>query len=81
MRTSPPPSFGMNRDACEEFRGHPCFDRTARFCELYDGPAFDPKGEILPLAHFEPMVRRVLAAPRQTIYTALTDAPAVASVG
>ena len=62
---------GMDRDARERFRGHEWFDRTARFCELYDGPAFDPKGEILPLEHFEPMVRRVLAAPRQTIYTAL----------
>jgi predicted HD phosphohydrolase len=67
--------LGMNRDAREEFRGHPWFDRTARFCELYDGPAFDPRRETLPLEHFEPMVRRVLAAPRQTIYAAGTKAP------
>jgi predicted HD phosphohydrolase len=65
--------LGMNRDAREEFRGHPWFDRTARFCELYDGPAFDPRRETLPLEHFEPMVRRVFAAPRQTLYTAFTD--------
>jgi len=66
--------LGMDRDAREQFRGHPWFDRTARFCELYDGPAFDPQGEMLALEHFEPMVRRVLAAPRQTIYSAAADA-------
>ncbi len=65
--------LGMNRDAREEFRGHEWFDRTARFCELYDGPAFDPKGETLPLEYFEPMVRRVFTSPRQTLYTAFVD--------
>jgi len=60
---------GMNRDAREQFRGHRWFDRTARFCELYDAPAFDPKAETLPLEHFEPLVRRFFAAPRQTMFT------------
>src|SRR3954453_19432187 len=41
--------LGMDRDAREQFRGHPSFERTALFCERYDGPAFDPNGEILPL--------------------------------
>src|SRR5712671_6713165 len=40
--------LGMDRDAREQFRGHQWFERTALFCERYDGPAFDPKGEILP---------------------------------
>lgn len=62
--------LGMDRNAREQFRGHPWFERTALFCERYDGPAFDPKAEILPLDCFEPMVRRVLAAPRPTIYAA-----------
>ena len=60
--------LGMDRDARERFRGHPWFDRTAEFCALYDGPAFDPKGETLPLAFFEPMVRRVCAFPKRSIY-------------
>src|SRR4051795_6738981 len=47
---------GMNRDMREGFRGHPHFDYTAEFCAKYDGPAFDPKGEVKPLAFFEPMV-------------------------
>ncbi len=58
----------MDRHIREQFRGHPYFERTAEFCELYDNPAFDPKKETLPLAEFEPMVRRVFARPRNTIY-------------
>ena len=52
----------------EQFRGHPCFERTAQFCERYDSPAFDPSRETLPLEAFEPMVRRLFAAPRRSIY-------------
>ena len=60
---------GMNRDLREQFRGHPAFERTAEFCAKYDGPAFDPKGEALPLQFFEPMLRRVFAQPKNSIYT------------
>jgi predicted HD phosphohydrolase len=56
--------LGMDRNARETFRGHPCFERTALFCERYDGPAFDPKVDTMPLHAFEPMLRRVFAAPR-----------------
>jgi predicted HD phosphohydrolase len=63
--------IGMDRDMREQFRGHPSFERTALFCERYDGPAFDPKGEMLPLDAFVPMVRRVFAAPKRTLYATL----------
>jgi predicted HD phosphohydrolase len=63
--------LGMNRDMREQFRGHACFERTAEFCAKYDGPAFDAAGEILPLDFFEPMLRRLMAQPRNTIYTAM----------
>jgi predicted HD phosphohydrolase len=63
--------LGMDRNLRDKFRGHPCFERTARFCELYDAPAFDPAGETLPLEVFEPMVRRLFAAPRRTLYAEL----------
>ncbi len=33
--------LGMDRDMREQFRGHPHFEDTARFCELYDQTAFD----------------------------------------
>jgi predicted HD phosphohydrolase len=66
--------IGMDRNMREQFRGHPSFERTALFCERYDGPAFRPSGEVLPLAFFEPMVRRAFAAPKRTIYTSLAEA-------
>jgi predicted HD phosphohydrolase len=62
---------GMDRDMREAFRDHPWFARTEEFCAKYDGPAFDPAAEARPLAFFEPMVRRVLARPKRSIYTAV----------
>jgi predicted HD phosphohydrolase len=61
---------GLDRDAREAFRGHQWFDRTARFCELYDAPAFDAHGETLPLSEFEPLVRRLFAAPKRSLIVA-----------
>lgn len=60
--------LGMDRDAREAFRGHPWFEDTARFCELYDQPAFDPNYDTAPLDFFEPMLRRLLSAPKRSIY-------------
>jgi predicted HD phosphohydrolase len=60
--------LGMDRNARDQFRGHPCFELTAEFCEAFDAPAFDPDGEMLPLEFFAPMVRRVLGAPKQSLY-------------
>lgn len=60
--------LGLDRDMREQFRGHPAFEYTAQFCHLYDQPAFDPAYETMPLTAFEPMVRRVLEKPKQSIY-------------
>jgi len=65
--------LGLDRDMREGFRGHPHFEATARFCELYDQAAFDPAYDSAPLEFFEPMVRRVMAAPRNSIYKAAID--------
>ncbi|HEX4418814.1 MAG TPA: HD domain-containing protein [Kofleriaceae bacterium] len=63
---------GMNRDMREAFRDHPNFAYAEEFCAKYDGPAFDAKATARPLGFFEPMVRRVLARPKNSIYTAVT---------
>ena len=60
--------IGMNRDMRDALKGPPWYGRTEEFCARYDGPAFDPKGETLPLAFFEPMLRRVFAQPKNSIY-------------
>ena len=65
--------LGMDRNMREQFRNHPCFERTEEFCARYDGPAFDRNAETLPLQFFEPMLRRVLAQPRKSIYRAGMD--------
>jgi predicted HD phosphohydrolase len=62
---------GLDRHLREQFRGHPWFERTALFCEKYDGPAFDPTLDTMPLEAFEPLLRRVLAAPKRSIYSAV----------
>jgi predicted HD phosphohydrolase len=66
--------IGGDRNLREQFRGHPCFERTAEFCARYDGPAFDPRGETLPLAFFEPMLRRVFAQPKRSLYARVAEA-------
>jgi len=67
--------IGMDRNLRDAYRDHPWFARTEEFCALYDGPAFDARAETLPLSYFEPMVRRVFATPKRTIYTNMKDAP------
>ena len=69
---------GPGRNLREQFRGHAHFERTAEFCDLYDNPAFDAKAETLPMSEFEPMVRRVFAQPRNSIYKASTAVAATA---
>jgi predicted HD phosphohydrolase len=59
---------GLDRHLRDQFRGHEHYTRTEEFCALYDNAAFDPKGETLPIEEFEPMVRRVFAQPRRSIY-------------
>jgi len=60
--------IGLDRDMREEFRGHPHFEHTAQFCHLYDQNSFEPGYDTMPLEAFEPMLRRVVEVPRQSIY-------------
>ncbi|MHA7873088.1 MAG: HD domain-containing protein [Hyphococcus sp.] len=60
--------LGMDRDMRDQFRGHPHFDHTAEFCEKYDQAAFDPTYESMPLEAFEPMVMKLFAMPKNSVY-------------
>ena len=64
--------IGMDRDMREQFRGHPHFARTEEFCARYDNPAFDPQAQALPIEAFTPLLQRVFAQPRNSIYRAAT---------
>ncbi|MBL4611715.1 HD domain-containing protein [Halopseudomonas sp.] len=63
--------LGMDRHLRDQFKDHPLYQRTAEFCAKYDATAFDPDYQSEPLSFFEPMLRRVFAKPRQSIYKAV----------
>ncbi|WP_414901305.1 HD domain-containing protein [Sphingomonas flavalba] len=65
--------LGLDRDMREHFRGHPHFEACAEFCEKYDQAAFDPAYDTAPLSFFEPMLRRVTAAPKNSMYVKKTE--------
>ena len=65
--------IGLNRDMRDMFSGHAYYERTAEFIELYDNPAFNSRGEIFPMSTFEPMLRRLMATPKNSVYKAVTD--------
>ena len=56
--------YGRDPDVRDRFKDHPHYAATVKFCENYDQVSFDPDYPAETLAFFEPMVRRVLAAPR-----------------
>ena len=60
--------LGLDRNMREQFRGHPCFERTAMFCARHDQNAFNPNYDTMPLDAFVPMVERVMARPQRSIY-------------
>jgi predicted HD phosphohydrolase len=60
--------LGLDRNMREQFRSHPHFAHTLEFCDLYDQNCFDPAYDSMPLDAFEPMLRRVMAAPKRSIY-------------
>lgn len=61
--------LGLDRNIRERYRGHPWFEYTLDFCDKYDQTAFDPNFVSMPLEAFEPMLRRVMAYPKRSIYT------------
>jgi predicted HD phosphohydrolase len=60
--------LGLDRNMRDQYRDHPLYDYTLEFIEKYDAPAFDPEAETFPLSFFEPMMERVFAKPKQSMY-------------
>ncbi len=56
--------YGEDRHARDVHKDHPWYRDAVEFCAKYDQNCFDPNYESLPLAFFEPMVRRVIRSPR-----------------
>ncbi|TVP89430.1 MAG: HD domain-containing protein [Pseudomonadaceae bacterium] len=64
--------LGMDRHLRDQFKDHPLYAYTAEFCAKYDAAAFDPDYASEPLEFFEPMLRRVFARPRNSMYAKAT---------
>ena len=60
--------IGLDRDMRDQFKNHEFYDRTVEFIDKYDDLAFDNDHPPLELETFEPMLRRVFAAPKKSIY-------------
>lgn len=60
--------LGLDRDMREQFRGHEAYEYTAKFCHQYDQPAFKKDYDSMPLEAFIPMVQRVMAKPKRSVY-------------
>ena len=58
--------IGGDRNARERYKDHPFYQDCVDFCEKWDQTSFDPDYPTLPLESFEPMVRKVLSAPKHT---------------
>ena len=60
--------FGLDRNLRDRYRDHPHWQACVDFCAAYDQNSFDPGYGTLSLEFFEPMVRRVFAAPKRSLY-------------
>ncbi|MEM7638616.1 MAG: HD domain-containing protein [Pseudomonadota bacterium] len=60
--------LGLDRNMRDQFKDHPYYEYTAQFCHLYDQSAFDPEYESESLDFFEPMVERLFASPKNSMY-------------
>ena len=58
--------IGGDRNARERYKDHPFYQDCVDFCEKWDQTSFDPDYPTLPLEYSEPMVRKVLTAPKHT---------------
>jgi predicted HD phosphohydrolase len=65
--------LGLDRNMRDQFRSHPCFEKTAMFCARHDQNAFDPNYDTMPLEAFVPMVGRVMERPKRSIYLRQND--------
>ena len=60
--------LGLDRNLRDRYRDSPYAAACAHFCGAYDQNSFDPRYDTLPLDFFVPMVQRVFAAPKRSIY-------------
>ena len=60
--------LGLDKNMRDEYKDSPYWHACAEFCAKYDQNSFDPEYDNMALEDFEPMVRKVFARPRNSIY-------------
>ena len=61
---------GLNQHGRDEYKDSPYYQACVDFCHLYDQNSFDKNYDSEPLDTFVPMVQRVLAMPKKSLYQA-----------
>ena len=56
---------GGDRNVRDQFKDHEWYQDAVDFCENYDQNCFDPDYDSEPLEFFEPLLRKLVAAPKQ----------------
>jgi predicted HD phosphohydrolase len=56
---------GGDRNARDKFKDHEWYQDAIDFCAHYDQNCFDPDYDSKPLEFFEPLLRKLVAAPKQ----------------
>jgi predicted HD phosphohydrolase len=54
---------GGDRNVRDEYKDHPFYDSSVKFCHEYDQNCFDPDYDSEPLEFFKPILERVFAEP------------------
>jgi predicted HD phosphohydrolase len=57
---------GGDRNARDRFKDHEWYQDAIDFCASYDQNCFDPDYDSKPLEFFEPLLRKMVAAPKQS---------------
>ncbi len=60
--------LGLDRNMRDKFKDHEHYEYCAQFCHLYDQVAFDADYDSEPLEFFAPMVERLFAKPKNSMY-------------
>ena len=68
--------IGLDRNLRDQLRGSSHYERTEAFVEKYDNRAFDADRPKLSLDTFAPLVRKVFADPKNSIYRKAMDSQA-----
>ncbi|WP_439135852.1 HD domain-containing protein [Pseudomaricurvus sp.] len=60
--------LGLDRNLRDNFKDSPYYQACAHFCHQYDQNSFDPEYQSESLEFFLPMVEKVFAQPRKSLY-------------